>query len=179
MKLRFVTAYTIFAMMILSEANGQNKNDTATITHIKSVYQQVNNYKNYHIVTIDDTGNFLGDATDNGGYLKGYFLNDSLKKIVEWVGLSNKVIQIEYYFDKRQLLFVYQKENMYHFNDSTQSFDYIKHEISFSGRYYFNNSTLIYSIISDKEHQETKQKDATDLLTSAKDYEKLLEAKRK
>ncbi|WP_157098076.1 hypothetical protein [Niabella ginsenosidivorans] len=159
---------------------GQGKQDkNLTLTQIKNMFHQINDYKNYKTVTIVDAEEFLGHGTDNGGSLTGYFKNDTLKKIIEWVGLSNKVIQNEYYLDKGKLIFVYSTESRYKYNDGTQSFDYSKLNIVFKGRYYFNNDKLIDTILSDKQHIDTKQEDATDFLTSTKDYLKLLSAKRK
>lgn len=159
---------------------GQSKDDkNQVLLKIKNTYQQTNNYKNYKTVVIDDGEEFLEHAPDNGATLTGYFKADSLKKIVEWIGLSNKVIEREYYFDKNNLIFVYSTESKYRFNDKTETFDYTKLDNVFKGRYYFDKDHLIDTILSDKEHNETKNQDAADFLTSSKGYLKLLSAKRK
>ncbi|MDQ2718928.1 MAG: hypothetical protein M3Z26_04090 [Bacteroidota bacterium] len=128
-------------------------------------------------MTIDDAEEFLGHNPDNGGSLKGYYEAGSLKKIVEWVGLSNKIIQNEYYLDNGKLIFVYSTESRYKYNDSLQVFDYSKPELFFKGRYYFDNEKLFDVIINEKKHILSKQKDATDFLTTTKEYKKLLTAK--
>jgi hypothetical protein len=98
---------TFFAVLTLTNAYGQDKQDkTAAIAHIRQVFQQINSYKNYRVISIDDSEEFLGHATDNGGSLDGYYKGDSLMKIVAWVGLSNRVVQHEYYFNKGKLVFV-------------------------------------------------------------------------
>ena len=84
-----------------------------------------------------------------------------LEKIVEWVGLSNRAIQNEYYFDRSKLVFVYSTESKYRYNDSSQTFDYSKLDNSFKGRYYFDEEKLIGTILTDNEHDKTKQKDAS------------------
>jgi hypothetical protein len=161
-------------------AFGQIKeNKSYVLFKIKEAYQQTNDYKKYKIITIDDAEEFLGHGTDNGGTLTGYFKGDSLKKIIEWVGLSNKVIQNEYYLDNDRLIFVYSTESRYRFNDSSQSFDFSKLDNVFKGRYYFNNGKLIDTIFDDKEYAATKKQDAAGFLTSSKDYLKLLKTKRK
>lgn len=119
-----------------------------------------------------------GQGTDNGGSLTGYFKKDTLKKIIEWVGLSNNVIQNEYYLDKGKLVFVYSTESRYKFDDSTQSFDYSKLDIFFKGRYYFSRDKLMDTILSNRQHIAPRQ-DPADFLTSSQDYSKLLNAKRK
>jgi len=180
MTLRNYITLTISILFTLTLSYGQSKDEkNDVILKIKKTYQQINDYKNYKTVSIDDSEEFLGHNTDNGATLTGYFKADSLKKIVEWIGLSNKVIQREYYFDNARLVFVYLTESKYRFNDKTESFDYTKLDNVFKGRYYFDKGHLIDTILSDKEHNETKKQDATDFLTSSKDYSKLLSAKRK
>lgn len=171
---------TFFALFTLTSTFGQGKEDKIyALNNIRTLYQNINSYKNYETIIIDDAEILLGQATDNGGSLTGYYKGDSLKKVTEWVGLSNKVIQNEYYFDKDKLFFVYSSESRYKFNDSTQSFDYTKLENIFKGRYYFSNGKLIDTILNDKEHIATKKQDAAEFLTSSEDYLKLLKTKRK
>lgn len=147
------------------------------IFNIKKSYQQINSYKKYVTVIIDDAEEFLEHNPDNGASLKGYYKSDSLKKITEWLGLSNKIIQNEYYFDKGKLIFVYTKESRYKYIDSTQTFDYSKLEPVFQGRYYFDNEKLFETKLADKEHNKSKRKDALNFLDASKKYSKLLKAK--
>ncbi|MEP7377192.1 MAG: hypothetical protein ABI675_27570 [Chitinophagaceae bacterium] len=171
---------SIFLFFTWTTTFGQGKEDkNYRLFNIRKVYQQINQYKNYTTVTIDDTEEFLGHGTDNGGSLTGYFKKDTLKKIIEWVGLSNKVIQNEYYLDNGKLIFVYSTESKYRFNESTQNFDYSKLDKAFTGLYYFSNEILIDTILSDKQHGDTKQETAAELLTSSKDYIKLLSERQK
>jgi tRNA-dihydrouridine synthase len=180
MTLRKFITLSFISVLCLTNSYGQGKADkTSTLAKIRQAFQQINEYKNYRIVTIDDAEEFLGHGTDNGGSLKGYYKGDSLKKIVEWAGLSNRVVQIEYYFDKGKLVFVYSTDKQYKFNEKTEEFDYSKFDKVITGRYYFSNDKLIETIISDKEHQKTKQQDVADFLSSSKDYIKLLNARRK
>jgi hypothetical protein len=172
-------AFLIFAILCFSISYGQIKTDTATLTRIKEAYRQINDYKNYKVVTIDDSEEFLGHGTDNGWSLKGYYKGDSLKKIVEWVGLSNRVIENEYYFDKGKLVFVYSKVKAYKFNDSLEVFDQSKFEKEVTRRYYFNNDQLIHAIHSKKEAGRPNHQTATDFLQSGKEYTNLLNTKRK
>ena len=111
--------------------------------------------------------------------MKGYYKGDSLKKIVEWVGLSNRVVQREYYFDNGKLVFVYATDSRCRFNDSTEEVDCSKFEKVLKGRYYFNNDNLIDAILSDKEQEKTKQKDSKDFLALSKDYMKMLNTRRR
>ena len=172
--------FTIAALLVFCMAHSQSKEGkSVAIVKIKRAYQQINSYKSYKTVVIDNAETFLGHSPDNGGSLTGYYKNDSLKKIVEWVGLSYKAMQNEYYFDSDQLIFVYANESNYHLIDSTQKFDYDKLDPVFTGRYYFNRGKLIDTILTDPTHAASKEQDASSFVASAKRYAKLLKAKRK
>jgi hypothetical protein len=178
MTLRYYISLTFVALITLTTTYGQSKDSkNYTLLEIKRLYQQINSYKKYKTITIDDAEEFFGHGTDNGGSLTGYYKGDSLKKVIEWVGLSNRVVQNEYYFDKGKLFFVYSTESRYRFNDSTESFDYSRLDKAFNGRYYFSNGKLIDAIFSGQKHESTKQEDAREFLTSSVDYLKRLKAK--
>jgi hypothetical protein len=180
MTLRKFIALTFVSVFCSINFYGQGKADkSSTIAQVRNVFRQVNGYKNYKIVTIDDSEEFLGHGTDNGGSLKGYFKGDSLKKIVEWVGLSNRVVQNEYYFNGGKLVFVYSTDSRCKSNDKTGEIDCSKFDKVFTGRYYFDSDKLIDTILNDKEHEKTKAQDAGDFLTSSKGYIKLLNARRR
>jgi len=171
---------TVFSLLALTTTFGQVKqNKSVVILNIRQSCQQINSYKKYKTVTIDEAEEFLEHNPDNGASLKGYYKSDSLKKITEWLGLSNKVIQNEYYFDNNgKLIFVYTKESRYKFIDSTQTFDYSKLQLVFQGRYYFDNEKLFETKLTDEEHYQSKQKDVLIFLEASKRYAKLLHKKR-
>lgn len=175
---KFILAGLI-PLLCLTCAHGQVKADkTSAINHIRQVFRQISGYNNYRIITIDDSEEFLGHGTDNGGSLKGYYKGDSLKKIVEWVGLSNRVVTNEYYLDKGDLVFVFSTDSRCKSNVKTGEIDCSKFDKVLIGRYYFSKGKLIDAILSDKEHEMKKFEDAATLLMSSKDYIKLLNAKR-
>ena len=166
-----------FLHFVFTTAFAQGKEDRLNkIFDVKKTFQKINSFKKYKIVTIKDAEKFLGNITDNGGSLKGYFTGDSLKKIVEWVGLSNRIIQNEFYFKNDTLVFVYAVEKNYHYNNHSQTLDYTKLDLTFIGRYYFDNEKLFYSIIKNENRNKSKQKDAADFLIKSKDYMKILRA---
>jgi hypothetical protein len=166
-------------LLVLSAIYGQSTQDKALkISNIKNVYQRINSYNHYRVVTLDDDEAILGHASDNGASLTGYFKSDSLEKITEWIGLSTEVIQNEYYFDKSLLVFVYSTKSSYRYDDSSGSFDYSKLDNIFKGRYYYDNGKLIEAIVSDKEPNATKEKDAVDFLNSSNRYARILKAKK-
>lgn len=179
MTYRYFIILTLLAILVHSSIQGQTKEvKTTSIAQIKTVFQQINQYKNYQIVIIDDSEEFLGNATDNGGSLKGYFKGDSLKKMVVWIGLSNRVVENEYYFDKGNLVFVYSTDSRYGYNDGTGELDDSKFAEVFKGRYYFSSGKLIHTILTDKEHEISKREDAEEFLSSGREFMKLLKAKK-
>lgn len=179
MTLRQLIALAFVNILTLTNSFGQSKQDkNSIISQTRQVFRQINAYKNYKVVTVDDAEEFLGHGTDNGGSLKGYYKGDSLKKIVEWVGLSNRVVQNEYYFNNGKLVFVYSTDSRCKANDKTGEIDCSKFDKVNKERYYFNGDKLIDTVLSDKEHEKTKQQDAADFLTSSDDYSKLLNARR-
>lgn len=170
--------FILFAFFAKGISYGQKKADTTSLlSYHRQVFQKINNYKGYHLITIDDSEEFLGHATDNGANLTGYFKGNLLDKIVEWTGLSNRVLQNEYYFDNGKLVFVYSTDKRYKFNDSTGQFDYSTIDLTITGRFYFHNDKMIKAISNEKDPEKTKEQLAKDLLSASKQYTKLLKAK--
>jgi len=85
---------------------------------------------------------FLTNMTDGGGELTGFYKNKEVKKIYEWIGLSNGISVKEFYFDKGQLIFVYEKFDSFVFDAQKNEFDFTKTKTIFEGRYYFSNKKL-------------------------------------
>jgi hypothetical protein len=86
---------------------------------------------------------FLKDMTDGGGELSGFYKGKEIKKIYEWIGLSNGISIKEFYFHNGELIFVYEKFNSFIFDDKKNEFDHSKTKMVFEGRYYFNDRKLI------------------------------------
>ena len=159
---------------------GQTKtNKLALLANTKYLFKKINDYKNYKVVLIDNIEDILGHGTDNGSTLTGYFKKDSLKKVVEWVGVSNKVYQNEYYYNNDSLVFLYRIISNCRFTNRSQSFDCSKLEVVFEGRYYFSRNELFETILSGNEFYTTKANDYLDYLKSSKDYLNLIKSKRK
>lgn len=86
---------------------------------------------------------FLEDMTDGGGELTGFYEGKEIKKIYEWIGLSNGISIKEFYFDAGQLIFVYEKFDSFVFDDKKNEMNHSKSKTIFEGRYYFNDRKLI------------------------------------
>ena len=173
-----VVFFLLSLLPILSVA--QSKEDkNIHLLEIRQKYQLINKATGYNVVIIEGSEDFLGHATDGGGNLRGYFKNDTLVKIVEWVGLSNRTVQNEYYLDKDGLFFVYSAEQQYPYNDSLQALDYSKLVPTFSSRYYFKNNKLIDTILSNKKLKQSITDDAAGFLKRVNEYAVLLNKKKK
>ncbi|MBE9662251.1 hypothetical protein [Mucilaginibacter myungsuensis] len=84
-----------------------------------------------------------GPATNGGQELVGYFEGSKIGKIKVWVGLSNRVLQQEYYLKNDKLFFVYIKEERYAANDTTVDLDHTKLIPSSERRYYLDNEKIV------------------------------------
>ena len=116
--------------------------------------------------------------TDGGGELTGFYENKEIKKIYEWIGLSNGISIKEFYFDKGQLIFVYEKFNSFVFDDKKDEFDLTKIKTIFEGRYYFNNEKLFSkSTKGNKALAAQGESSGKSLLESADDNMRLLNKK--
>src|SRR6188474_2772100 len=108
---------------------------------IRKKFEIINKDTTLRKVTLENE-EFLTNMTDGGGELTGFYKNKEVKKIYEWVGLSNGISVKEFYFDKGQLIFVYEKFDSFVFDDKKNEFDLTKTKTIFEGRYYFNNEKL-------------------------------------
>ncbi len=91
---------------------------------------------------------FLKDTAYAGGELTGFYKDNNIYRIYKSAAASFRVELSEYYYKKKQLIFVHKKISEYVYNDSSKKYDYTKINITFSGFYYFNNEKLIDSKIS-------------------------------
>ena len=136
---------SLFVLTIGLTSKSQNR---SYIDSIKKQFVIINTDTAYQKIELEND-EFMDYGTDRGGSLTGYFKNNEIKKIVEWIGISNGYWITEYYYNQMQLIFAYKVFNLFLFNDSSTDFDYNKKPLkTFEARYYFNNKTLIDSTIS-------------------------------
>jgi hypothetical protein len=132
--------FCFFTLLLSGDSQGQTK--TGLIETIRKDFQHINIDTTLKKKTLQDE-EFLENMPDGGGELTGYYRNDSIVKIVEWIGLSYGNRTREFYFTKSQLFFVYEKFESFISNDTTGEVDHSKIKTTFEGRYYFNNNKLI------------------------------------
>ena len=144
---------------------------------IRKKFEAINKDTTLRKVTLENE-EFLINMTDGGGELSGFYNNKEIKKIYEWIGLSNGISIKEFYFDKGQLIFVYEKFNSFVFDDKKDEFDLTKIKTIFEGRYYFNNEKLFSkSTKGNKALAAQGESSGKSLLESADDNMRLLNKK--
>jgi len=160
----------VSVLFIHSGLYGQSNEEK--IRAIRQEFQKINGDSSLQSITLDDPEDFLGHGTDGGGELTGYFRKDSIRKIVIAVGLSYGEIADEYYFRNGRLIFVYETEKHFPYDDSS-GINHEKLNLAFEGRYYFDKNKLI-SKIEKGSRRFAGKKDAQQFLAEAAEYVKLL-----
>ena len=125
--------------VILIVSFAQTKDEQIKL--IRKKFETINKDTTLKKVVLENE-EFLSNMTDGGGKLTGFYKNKEIKKIYEWIGLSNGISIKEFYFDKGQLIFVYEKFDSFVFDDKKNEFDLTKTKTIFEGRYYFENKKL-------------------------------------
>ena len=153
----------------------QTKDEQIKLTRKK--FEAINKDTTLRKVTLENE-EFLINMTDGGGELSGFYNNKEIKKIYEWIGLSNGISIKEFYFDKGKLIFVYEKFNSFVFDDKKNEFDLTKIKTIFEGRYYFNNEKLFSKLTKgNKALAAQGESSGKSLLESADDNMRLLNKK--
>ena len=171
----------VFVFLVLSIHSNSSAQSSSgkiyTVPQIRQIYLKINEYKKYKQVSIEDCELLFGQSTDNGCSLTGYYKVDSLKKMVEWIGLSNRVNINEYYFQDNHIVLVLSLEKLYKVNDVTGEMDNTRFDKTFADRYYFSNDKLIKTILSNKEHEMTEEQAASEFLATSKKYLSILHSR--
>ena len=165
---------------------GQNKSDT-----LKNINQKVlllNKETKYQIATLKDEA-FLDTAFTKQpgkgyGQLTGYYKNNTIYKIREFIGISllHDMAITEYYFSDGKLIYVKETETYGpdRQTDSLGTVDHKKFKADFEGGYYFTNDKMIgttkkgeQQILPNEMYFDSQSKEGQ-LLLSAQKYMKLL-----
>jgi hypothetical protein len=131
----------LFFVAIVFAGTALAQGEVPGVAEIKAQFYAINADRELQTDTFENE-EFLEQGTDGGGMLTIWYKNDSIRKIVEWVGLSYGNITTEYYFCSDQLIFVYEKvatfvENKEGGRDLTIT------KTAFEGRYYIRGNTII------------------------------------
>jgi hypothetical protein len=111
-------------------------------------------------------------GTDYGGYLDSYLMGSTLKKIVVWIGLSNKEIKTIYYFDQGKLFMVARLERLYCYNERLSRVVANMTNGYRLSKYYFSDMRIICSEDIINNEIKPQQGDGANLLGEADFYSK-------
>nr|WP_294902510.1 hypothetical protein [uncultured Lacibacter sp.] len=116
---------------------------------------------------------FMDHVTDNGASLTVYHKKGTVHRITEWVGLSDYVVIIDYYFKAGKLVYVRDEELMYERNAATGEITgKFSKDSRFVGQYFFRNDKLFDEVslghnrFEDDEHNNAEK----EFTASAKKY---------
>jgi hypothetical protein len=149
MTIKKVIAGILLVATFANASYGQTHKDSV-IAEIRRNFQRTNNDRSLRVIELDEE-EFLGEGTDNGGDLKGYFKGDTLCKMVLEVGLSYSMKRWEYYFDKGKVIFIYETDRYYPQDSVNGGLDNTRLELAFEGRYYYENGVLINTLFKGKK----------------------------
>ena len=171
------TLLILFGLFIIhSTGNSQVKSDL--IKTIRKDFQTINADTTLKKVELDEE-EFLENTPDGGAELVGFYKENSLVKIYQWIGLSYGNSTREFYFNHDKLFFLYEKFQSFVVNNKTNEIDHGKVRTTFEGRYYFNDKKLIDQKLSGQRTFEDKNHDMVkELLSEAKDYFEIVNRKR-
>ncbi len=83
------------------------------------------------------------ETSCNGALLEGFYEKGELRRITDSFGMSNGMHTWEYYFFNHELVFVYEKQEVFYYNMEKEKWDYDSIHNLFEGRYYFGEKKLI------------------------------------
>lgn len=158
---KIVISAILISCIIFGESNIENK-----IAQIRKDYTSTNAVKNYVVKEIEDS-----EKSTDGGVIKYYFQNGTIKKIITEYYSESWNSLIEYYIKNGKVYFIYdrtQKYNVpYYINANWYKENNLKVGEVFNSkkskitekRYYFDeNEKLIQYIIGNKRIDENIQK---------------------
>lgn len=146
---------SIFCLLLLlgvaGFAQGQVAQTTkdSLIKNIRAAFQRINSDTAFRIesLDVDEFNEAVGGSPDNGGEVRGYFKKDTLYKLYLSVGPSFGRKDYEYYYDRGEIVFIYEKDQHFPPTKDDGGLDYEKLVIGFEGRFYFNKGRLITKIV--------------------------------
>ena len=144
------------------------------IEFIKEKFTIINTEKEYKIVNATNEDIF-DDVIDAHYELSGYFKGDTLFKIIEKIYSPTWVVFREFYIWHNELIFLYKKNQAYHYDGETDEIDYEVLELVNELRLYYKNGDLIKTIpIEDQTKAESEQ---NEIFESYKKYIDILNDK--
>lgn len=145
----------------------------AQVNAIRKAVTAINSDTGYQQVRLDNES-YLEEMTDRGGSLTGLYKKNQLKKMTSWIGYSNKIVVTEYYLQNGKLIFVYEVEKTFPYDEKKQQLDEAHPVNSYEGRYYYQNGKKIEEKVTGQKPQGT----AEDWTLMAKDLQQLVDSQK-
>ncbi len=149
------------------------------IRQIRKHFKWINQQKNFEIVELNNE-DYVNNVPDNGAQLKGYFLGDSLYKVVDWIGTSSAIMTAEYYLWNGKLIFVYYVEKQYQPLKDAQGeiigLNYNAAQVNYQSLHYFADGKQIKKI--EKGNAVLNLNSPEDFLKNIREFETLLRQKK-
>lgn len=166
-----------FFLITVSFVNisGQNiKGKENTIQKLVLKINKDTSLKSLHLTTFE----FLEQALDGSGYLTGYFKNDSIVRIIEWISYSFGTRKTDFYFNKDDLIFIAVQEAYDKYVDSLKEIKLGITKEAFTGRYYYKSKSLIKSETSGVSRCDDNDSMINNFTKTADNYRLLLKKRR-
>ncbi len=139
--LTYILHVLILGLICTGDLIGQNSD----LAEIRNQFNRINSVSNFSIIELNNE-EFLNAVPDGGGKLLGYFSGDSLLKMNLQLGLSYCTRQIEFYCVNDDLVFVFELENSFYYDEENAKFNHSKKGLKFEGRYYFKQGSILETI---------------------------------
>jgi hypothetical protein len=134
----------LFLLLVLTSATTKAQSPDNLIEDIMKKCASIDSASGYFVMMLD-AEDFLDETPDGGARLTGFFEGDTVRKAVDWIGLSYGVQSSEYYYHEGSLIMARYREERYTVVDSLGGFDYERLTTTFEGIFYFAGAKLIYS----------------------------------
>ncbi len=137
---RILVLLTLAFSANLGCSQTQTKSGPGPVDQIKAHIEWIDQQTDFVVAELNGE-DYLENVPDQGAELKGYYKNDTLFKVVEWVGLSYGAMNTTYYLWHDELICVYAVEQ--HYKELMDSaglflgFDYSQTELQYEARHYF------------------------------------------
>jgi hypothetical protein len=154
----------------------KKNNEGSTVTIVDEIKSRINQFDAIKFTdsVLLENEEFMQNPTDGGGSLTGYFHQEQLVKISEWIGLSYGIRQNDYYYDNGQLIFNREKEKYFEIRDNST----IVHNNfvdSFEAYWIFRQDILTaYGMVGEKRMLLSTGRAVDDIKESAKTYYDLI-----
>lgn len=166
--------YVLVCLRITAFAQDLEK---SAIREIKTQFNGINK-KSGLKKRVFEAEEFLESATDGGGQLTCYYKDDTVVKIIEWIGLSYGNTTREFYFNGGKLIFIYCKVCNF-VQKGGGDLDYTKTMVAYEGRYYIRDNKTLKVAINEHEPASEMGKGLMDnMFADAEQYLKMTSKKK-